>query len=111
MSLDIYLQGAHCSACSRDGERFYEANITHNVAPMWHKAGLYEVLYRSDGKCAFEIVETLERGYEHMSASPKDYLLLNPANGWGSYDSALVFLRKLIHACRAYPSAIISISA
>jgi hypothetical protein len=88
----------------------YWANITHNVAPMWRAAGVYKSLYRSEGKRAGELVETLEKGIEDMTANPDKYKALNPANGWGNYEGALDFLREFAKACKDNPLGIVGLS-
>lgn len=112
MSLDFYLDDAKtCTACGRGGERLYSANITHNVSPMWIRAGVHEALYRSEGRTAAEIIPALEKGVEHMATHPDEYTPMNPENGWGSYASALTWLRHVLAACRAHPHAAIRVSA
>lgn len=88
----------------------YDGNMTHNVAPMWRKAGVYNALYNSEGQLAKDILEELKKGKEEMLAFPEEYKKLNPENGWGDYDSSLNFLNTIIMACEKWPHGIIHIS-
>lgn len=110
MSLDIYLVGSHCEHCGRDGETFYDANITHNVIPMWSKADVYEALYMSDGHKASEYIDALERGVAHFEANYAEYQLLHASNGWGKAEHALPWLKKTHAAFKQHPDAIINVS-
>lgn len=116
MSLDFSLfiaAGQPCATCGRadDAREVYDANVTHNVTPMWDKAGVYDALYRSHGMRAGDVVATLRIGLAHMVGRSMEYKALNPANGWGSYEGALKFLRATIDACAANPDAVIEVSA
>lgn len=109
MSLDVWLMGFDPGG--EDEEVIlYHGNYTHNVYPMWVKAGVFEALYESQGKDAGDLVEILEQGVAHMEANPKEYEPLNPENGWGCYERALSFLREFTEACRAHPKAGVEIS-
>jgi|HubBroStandDraft_6_1064221.scaffolds.fasta_scaffold14344_3 hypothetical protein len=115
MSLDIYLtvpeKCPHCGgALSLETTEVFSKNITHNVAPMWRKAGVYEALYESEGKLAKEFVELLDRGVEHMRANYSEYEKLNSANGWGLAKNALPWLEQVRDAFRANPYATIHVS-
>src|SRR3972149_6601903 len=103
MSLDIWLT-VQADGGGRDtvslqvydtvSLQVYAANYTHNVGPMWVKAGCWEALYECQGKRAWEILEALEHAIEQMRAPPAEYEALNPSNGWGSYATALPWLEK-----------------
>lgn len=100
MSLDIWLS----IDIDTGGKDLYQielywANITHNLVPMWDKAGVYDALYNSDYKQAREIVDQLKAGVIGMEEKPNEYIALNPSNEWGSYDDALPWLRKFLAAC------------
>ena len=64
MSLDVYLEGPHCDACGRGGERIYDANITHNLGGMAERAqiGDYAILY-PDGFKSVSPRKAFEEGY------------------------------------------------
>lgn len=106
MSLDICLQA------DVGGPELVEVdgcdwNMTHNVTPMWRLAGVYESLYESKGQLAGEHIEKLRAGVNHMKANPDAYKNLNPANGWGSYEVALKWLKEVLTGFERCPKAII----
>ena len=112
MSLDISLGMAiDTGGRSLYPVNLYDGNYTHNVVPMWKRAGVYKALYRSTGKTAAEILPTLEAGISAMEKDPAGFFLLNPSNGWGSYRGALAFLREVRDACKRHPKAIVEVSA
>lgn len=110
MSLDFYLEVDACTACGRSADESFSANYTHNVAPMWRKAGVYGALYESHGKSAGTIIEALRSGVAAMESDPSGYMALDPANRWGSYETALPWLRGVLAACEMHPTAKIRIS-
>lgn len=74
-------------------------NLTYNVAPMLYKAfgeGGLRSLYGMTGNKSFgKIMKAL-----HYFKSHKDELEeLNPENGWGSYETTLEVLSKMLPAC------------
>ena len=89
----------------------YDAGYTHNVVPMWKQSGVYEALYKSNGKKAKSIIGNLEDGISFMEEYPSLYKILNPKNGLGDYYSALEFLRGVCYACKEFPNARISVWA
>ncbi len=101
MSLDFYLEKR---------VEVYSGNCTHNVTPMWHKAGCYDALYNSGGLEAKDIIPFLEKAVYEMEEKPSIYEKLNPENGWGSYTIALEYLREVLCACRENPDTTIRIS-
>lgn len=84
-------------------------NITHNVARMWSKAGVYDALYESAGAEARTTQLALESGIGNMLCDPDAFRALNPPNGWGDYDGALRFLREWADECRKHPRALIGV--
>jgi len=103
MSLDFYLERVQPTTV-------YDGNYTHNATPMWKLAGVYDALYMSEGKTASEVMGELTEGYIKIMKNPDAFKRLNPSNGWGSYDTVIVFLKEVIDACREFPDAIIRIS-
>lgn len=86
------------------------ANITHNVAQMWRRAGCYDALYESEGKPAAEILPALNKAVDDMAANPATYRELNPSNGWGNYEGALEYLRTFRDRCAEHPKALVGVS-
>lgn len=103
MSLDIRLTVENESSV-------VNKNITYNLKKMWKEAGVYEVLYESNGKTAKEILPTLELGLQQLLAEPERFKQFDPPNGWGSYKVALLWLAELVEEFKKYPGGIISIA-
>jgi hypothetical protein len=124
MSLDVYLQGKTekvsyiCQYCQskyerKETEEFYEANITHNLAPMADEAGIYEYLWRPEEigiiKAA-QLIEPLRSGLELLKRDPKRFEIFNPDNGWGSYSDFVPWVENYLNASIKYPDADVSVS-
>lgn len=111
MSLDIWLEvPERCPNCGHELQRVGRPsyNYTHNVTPMWKKAGVYDAFYRSDGeKVTAEYLQTLQQGVQRFEAAPSEFEKLNPSNRWGSARDALDFLKTWAQECEAFPDAII----
>ena len=88
----------------------FSGNCTHNMQPMWKKAGVLDALYESHGAMAGTIIVVLTQGEQHMREHKHEFLPLEPSNGWGTYAGAMDFLQNVLQACREHPNAIISIS-
>lgn len=109
MSWDIYLKTDVCGHCGRatyiDNHDF---NYTSNMWPMLQKAGFdWDDI---NGKTAAEALPLLRAVIGKMNDDPVGYRALNPANGWGDYDSFIRWLDKLADRFREYPQAVIDIS-
>lgn len=85
-------------------------NITHNLAPMWQAAGVYDALYESDGKKAKDVIPVLEKGLAEMKARPNFFKTLDSSNGWGTYKNAVPWLERLIEEMKKYPDGKVEIS-
>ena len=110
MSLDVYLtMEVDTGGDEPYSITLYDGNYTHNVTPMWSKAGVYKALYKRDEWdreiTAAELIPVLQRGYTNMERDSEGYKELNPSNGWGSYGTAIEWLGKLLSACREHPKA------
>ena len=110
MSLDIWLS-ISVDAGGKEPTiiTLFDANITHNLVPMWVKTGVYDALYNSADKQASEILEVLKLGYADMKARPEEYSKLNASNGWGKYEEALPWLKEFLDACEKYPRSVIGL--
>lgn len=102
MSIDIYL--------SVEGVCVYDCNITHNLAPMWRAAGVWNALYESHGQRAVAIRKMVDAGVAAMRADPAKFRKLDSPNGWGIYEHALPFLEGLAEALARFPLAVIEVS-
>ncbi len=91
----------------------YSANITHNLGEMATEAGIYEYLWRPDEfhiVTAEQLIEPLEEGLKTLKDNPSRFKMLNPSNGWGSYDVLVGFVKGYLAACEQYPGAVVSVS-
>jgi hypothetical protein len=122
MSLDIYLYGplttvtetCRCQ-CGHEHQSektyqpaYYSKNITHNLGPMAHAAGLYIPLWRPETcgvKTAKDLIEPLTRGLAALRSDPEKYIAMEPDNKWGTYRDFLPWLEELLLACKEYPDA------
>ena len=103
MSLDFWITATRPT-------QVFDRNITHNLAEMAVEAGVYEALWRSEGKKASEIAPLLKEGLEKLTTNPAKFKKLNPSNGWGSYDSLVEFVKEALIACSEYPDGEIGVS-
>lgn len=80
-------------------------NHTYNCSAMFRLAlggkGVND-LERQTGR---DMLPRLKSGIRHMEENPNLYLPLNPPNGWGSYDTALEYLKELEAMAEAAPKA------
>lgn len=120
MSLDVYLttqDSDRCSACGRKevSQHVFERNITHNLGAMAGEAGIYTHLWRPD-ECvppitkASELISPLTNGLVLLKAYPERFKTLAPANGWGTYEGLVEFVRAYLAACEEWPDAVVSVS-
>ena len=91
----------------------FEANYTHNATKMADEAGIYWHVWRPYEigiETAGELVDPLTDAIRLMRAQPDKFKALNPANGWGDYDSFLDWLETYRDACKDNPSAKVQVS-
>ncbi len=124
MSLDVYLESpgelgsCTCHWCgdthkTTSRELLFHANITHNLGKMAEAADVYYALWRPEEigiKKASDLIEVLQHGYSKLTDDPDTYKAMNPINGWGSYESLVVFVADYLNACRLYPDAFVRVS-
>ena len=112
MSLDIYL---YLSIDTGGNEPktviLFENNCTHNYRTMAKEAGIYEYVWRPDEcddvKTAGDLIKPLRAGIKLMEDEPQRFIVLNPANGCGNYETFLPWLRKYLAACVKHPKAFV----
>ena len=86
-------------------------SYTSNVGPMWCEALGGKLLREyKDAPCS-EAAGPLAEAVKRMEADPDRYREMNPKNGWGDYEGALDFLRRLAEACAQHPKCTIWIWA
>lgn len=86
-------------------------NYTHNCNRMIRDAGLTEWPYAVDGWEASTLGERLATALDVLRSDPDRYRAMDPANGWGSYDTLVLVLDEVVELCRSYPSAQVRMSA
>ena len=102
MSLDVYLE---CDCCKSE---LYSANITHNLNTMADEAGIYKALWMPEElhiTKADQLINILQEGLNLLESEPIKFQLLNPSNGWGTYEGLIRFVRNYLQACITYPQA------
>lgn len=85
-------------------------NYTSNVWLMWLTAlngvSLRDFNHVPCSEAAGPLAEAVRR----MEADPDTYREMNPPNGWGDYEGALAYLRRLSEACATHPKCRIRVS-
>ena len=77
-------------------------DTTYNLGPMYAKA-LGIPLRALDGMPGRVASVLINEAIRELESKPAKFDALNPPNGWGSYESALGFLRALYVACVEHP--------
>lgn len=86
-------------------------NYTYNVMPMYAKVmGLRSLNSDLHGMLAGEAIPILRNGIAYMEDNPLIFQRMNPENGWGDYEGALEYLRKILKACVSNPKCTIRVS-
>jgi len=121
MSLDITLQSPekeskecwNCGSSYEEVESVFWTNITHNLAGMASRVGIYKYLWRPEEigiSKAGDLIKPLEDGLSKLKANPDKYRKYNPKNGWGSYEGFVDVVEEYLEACKKNTEAIISVS-
>jgi hypothetical protein len=126
MSLDVIIK-------DNEGNTLYEGNVTHNLAVMAKKCGVYEAIWRpymtlntyysslKNFSCyedelefesssvikSWQIIELIEKGLEEIKGNEEYYSKFDSVNGWGTYKDFLPFVEKYLEALKQYPKGII----
>jgi hypothetical protein len=88
----------------------WDSNITYNLGRMFKLAlGLPDGIRSLDGRHAGTAAALISKAADRMDDNPGLYKPLNPPNGWGDYDTARDWMRKLGDACRTHPNACINV--
>lgn len=86
-------------------------DYTSNVGPMWCEALGGKLLREYKSAPCSEAVGPLAEAVKRMEADPDKYREMEPGNGWGDYEGALAYLRRLAEACATHPKCTIAIYA
>lgn len=96
-----------------DGCRF-DGNITHNLGQMAREVGIYEQMWHPERvgiTHARQLIEPLRDGLARLNSDYERLQQFNPPNGWGSYDTLLLFTADYLAACEQWPDAEVWASA
>ena len=114
MSLWVYLEDPK----AKYGSDVYERNITHNLALMADKAGIYFAIWEPEKyrniftkkTKAKKIIKILGTGLNELKSKPEYYKSFNASNGWGTYDHFVDFVEEYLYACKLYPDSFVRAS-
>lgn len=118
MSLDIYLnQKVYLSydkgkTYEEQEENVFHANITHNLAEMAEKAGIYKTLWRPEeinAEKAKDIIEAVETGLKDLKERPEYFMRFDSPNGWGLYVDFVPFVEEYLKALKKNPESEIQV--
>lgn len=87
-----------------------ESSYTCNVSPMLKAIDWKEGIYLLNGKKAADAVLGLGLGIRKLEDSPAEYAALSPANGFGTYEDCLQWLRGILAHCEQHPLATLRIT-
>lgn len=110
--------GGKCPSCgctvsqeNIDDAEWDHMNYTYNVHPMYTATGvigdasLTKLFHHMP---TLEAAEIADKIVEEMEKDPEKYIALSPENGWGSYDGALKFMRKISRYCKRMPHSTVT---
>ncbi|ASX98778.1 hypothetical protein SEA_COLUCCI_109 [Arthrobacter phage Colucci] len=95
-----------CCAC-HGGENLDIGNTTSNTSPLWrHAAPQTDGLAGIHGKAGGEFAAYLRTSLEHMKAHRPEYEPLVRGGGeWGTYDTAVEYMTRVVEAAEKHPTA------
>lgn len=105
MSLDITL-----TIPPTEAKEVFDVNITHNLSEMAEACGLYDCMWGSEPRKAWECIAPLRKGIEELKSDFVKYSKYNSDNGWGNYHDLLRVAKEFLTACETYPQADVSVS-
>lgn len=79
-------------------------NYTHNCNGMIRDAGFAEWPYEIDGMLSDVFTRKLGSAIYNLKADPRRYQAMNPENGWGSYETLLPVLERILVEFDRFPS-------
>lgn len=108
MGLDLWLQSKICKECGTIKKSESEIfSITYNLSPMWHLIfpnddGMIDI----DGMTGKQSLKKLIHARDQLTDKKDKFISLNPDNGWGSYESFLICIKKLIKEAEENPKSV-----
>ena len=109
MSWDVYLRGKCCAVCEQHTGGRNLGDYTWNTGPMFFKASGGTNLSNLNGLEARDAARVLDAALVEMTAHADEYRAMNPANGWGDFDTFREWLQKILEACREMPDAVLCV--
>lgn len=95
MSYDVTVyDGPACPTCGHCGGVLMDWSPTYNYAPMFAAAGFS--LRDFNSKTGAEVAAILAPAVAAMAADPEKFTALEASNGWGTYETVMPYLRKLL---------------
>lgn len=86
----------------------WHGNLTHNLAPMARACGLYVCCWEPETHgiaTAAQLQAPLQQGLARLRRERAALVLLQPVNGWGTYDDLVAFVEEYLRACEQWPEA------
>ena len=108
MSYDVWVE---MDADGPEPMEFGDWNYTSNTAGMYAAVTDGASLRDLDGSEAEGAAASLTQTIERLKQNPGKFRAMNPANGWGDYDSYVRALEKLRDLFNAYPRATVRVWA
>jgi hypothetical protein len=108
MSYDVYLLEDPCPTCGHTKGYDFNWNYTSNCSGMWREAGVD--LASFDGRQVSACVVELAVAIQTLEREPERFIAMNPANGWGSYESLVPALKQLLRAFEEHLTAKVEVS-
>lgn len=105
MSYDVWIEG-------KSGKQVTDlsANYTSNVGPMIFKA-TGKMMSQWNGLPTREVTALCDTAIADLEGRASCYESMNPANGWGSREGLVKFLKDIRRNCRRAPASIFRVSA
>lgn len=106
MSYDIFLM------IDTGGDELHDIgfhwNYTSNSSGAWRDAGADLAMF--DGKLASECEPSLAYAVENMRGNPARYKAFDAPIGWGTYETLLPALERLLDAFRCHPKTTVRVA-
>lgn len=90
------------SSASCDGASF---NLTYNLGEMLRAAGMTDAWNGLAGKTGAKVAKALAPVIAELERDPDFYRTFEPANGWGTYDDALLVCKGVAMVGELHPDA------
>ena len=88
-----------------------DTNYTYNIFPLLKLAFNEPTgINALEGSLAKDCIGGLIKAVRYMEDNKEALLAYNPANGWGSYEGCLRWLRNILSNCEQHPLATLRIT-